>query len=173
MYLCAFDPAETSRDEDDFSSPIAVQALRQGKVLLAWDCAVHIVDGPRERWARVVVHARSGQLLYIERESGSIGGGHPPKVAAPFRWDWGVGPTEVLARGSAWSTPSGDVENLAGAPPWVSSKWKPVILRRARLLVNAEFDVLTGLVRTLGTSRTTYGRPNESLRKVLRSAVGG
>ena len=169
MYLCAFDPSHTSTKESDFSSAIAVQALRQGKVLLAWDCEVHITDGPRERWARVVIHARSGQLLYIERENGSIGGGKPPKAAVPFRWDWGVGPVEVLASGKAWSTAAGDIEN-AKPPKTPGKAWVPIVLRRARVLVQAEFDPQSGLVRTRGTARTTYGGPNRSLLDKLRLA---
>jgi hypothetical protein len=172
MYLCAFDPAATSRDENDFSSPIAVQALRQGKVLLAWDCMAHLTDGQQnEKWIRVVVHAHSGQLLFIERRGGSFGSDHAAKATAPFRWDWGVGPTEVLAHGSAWSTPSGDVGNVEAPPKAQAARWKPVILRRARLLVSAEFDPVSSLVRTRGATHPAYGRPNDRLLRILRSAV--
>ncbi|MCB8931985.1 MAG: hypothetical protein M9921_01960 [Fimbriimonadaceae bacterium] len=173
MYLCAFDPAATSRDESDFSSPIAVQALRQGKVLLAWDCMAHLTDGQQnEKWIRVVVHAHSGQLLFIEKEGGSFGSGHDAKATAPVRWDWGVGPIEVLAHASAWSTPSGDIENVEGPPKAQSASWTPVILRRARLLVRAEFDPVSGKVRTNAGVRPVYGMPNKHLLGILRSAVG-
>lgn len=77
----------------------------------------------------------------------------------------------MLAHGLAWSTPSGDIGNAEAPAKAQAARWTPVILRRARLLVNAEFDPVAGLVRTRGAARPAYGKPNVPLLGVLRSAV--
>lgn len=110
-----------------------------------------------------VVDAISGRLLVVEEPDPGFGAG--PIRLRTFGWDLGPGPIAVTVGGKTHELSHADVLKVQQASP--NEPGVPVLLQRARLILNALYYPKANLLSVGEGKLRSFGRPDEELKKAL------
>lgn len=168
LRLIIWRPTEASADSFSTLTSQEIDAGKQGHGRLAYWAYYHDLasrgtpGGPRAY--DVFLDASTGRMLKIEPvETG--GGGSASSGKAGLSLDFPEGPMSVLVKGK-WVKVRASIQ-ASGIKGAVSESAKPVTLGIGRAYIRATFDPESGLLHVRRGGSIIYGRPSESLRRVL------
>ncbi|BBO24209.1 MAG: hypothetical protein AMXMBFR19_07290 [Chthonomonadaceae bacterium] len=168
LRLRAVLPFDTDYLYEDF--PFDRRAYeREWRTILAYDVALeeesqppYFFSGRKPSW-RVIVDAITGKLLAVAPPGRSIGASR--KKPVPFGWDLGPGPLTITLGGKTYELSSADVLKVQQGSP--NEPGVPVLLQRARLILNALYYPKANLLSVGEGKLRSFGRPDEELKKAL------
>ncbi|MCW5943167.1 MAG: hypothetical protein KIS66_13110 [Fimbriimonadaceae bacterium] len=172
LELCIVRPVQKTRGLEEWLNPsqLALGAADRGILVyegLYGDATSREALGKPYHLYEVWIDPDSGRPLALRHMVPFGGGGSAPP--GPFAWN--LGPAPILLSDGAWSrTVSGSVD-LVPPPPSFRADRK-LGLTVARLSLRAEYDARQGLLRTKVGKGYRYGRPSETVAKMLRTDKG-
>ncbi len=110
--------------------------------------------------------ARTGRLLALEAFEGPWAGLSLEDQLRPFGWDLGPGPIAVTIGGKTHELSHADVLKVQQASP--SEAGVPVLLQRARLILNALYYPKANLLSVGEGKLRSFGRPSSDLEAFLK-----
>lgn len=122
----------------------------------------HPGSGFRPGWY-IRVDAITGKLLVVEKTGTGFGASTFKPVS--FGWDLGPGPIAVTMGGKTHELSHADVLKVQKGSP--SEPGVPVLLQRARLILNALYYPKANLLSVGKGKLRSFGRPDEELKKAL------
>ncbi len=144
------------------------QMGRENKALLAyWAYFLAEPLSPHEPGPafEAFLDARTGRLLAINAFEGPWAGEPGGAVPRPFGWDLGPGPLTITLGGKTYELSSADVLKVQQGSP--NEPGVPVLLQRARLILNALYYPKAILLSVGEGKLRSFGRPDEELKKAL------
>ncbi|KAA0232120.1 MAG: hypothetical protein EDM74_13795 [Armatimonadetes bacterium] len=122
----------------------------------------HPGSGFRPGWY-IRVDAITGKLLVVEKISSGFGASTSKPV--PFGWDLGPGPIAVTVGGKTHELSHADVLKVQTGSP--NEAGVPVLLQRARLILNALYYPKANLLSVGEGKLRSFGRPDDEMKKAL------
>ncbi|MCK6631787.1 MAG: hypothetical protein L6Q31_05365 [Fimbriimonadaceae bacterium] len=143
---------------------------REFKTVLVYDvyyedanARPHPGSGFRPGWY-IRVDAITGKLLVVEKISSGFGASTSKPV--PFGWDLGPGPIAATMGGKTYELSHADVLKVQTGSP--NEPGVPVLLQRARLILNALYYPRANLLSVGDGKLRSFGRPSSELEAVLK-----
>ncbi|WKZ80407.1 MAG: hypothetical protein QY327_00640 [Fimbriimonadaceae bacterium] len=143
---------------------------REFKTVLVYDvyyedanARPHPGSGFRPGWY-IRIDAMTGKLLVVEKISSGFGASTSKPV--PFGWDLGPGPIAATVGGKTHELSHADVLKVQQASP--NEAGVPVLLQRARLILNALYYPKANLLSVGEGKLRSFGRPSSDLEAVLK-----
>ncbi|NOG39625.1 MAG: hypothetical protein HND43_09570 [Armatimonadetes bacterium] len=122
----------------------------------------HPGSGFRPGWY-IRVDAITGKLLVVEKTGTGFGASTSKPV--PFGWDLGPGPIAATMEGKTHELSHADVLKVQTGSP--NEPGVPVLLQRARLILNALYYPQANLLSVGEGKLRSFGRPDDELKKAL------
>lgn len=119
-------------------------------------------DGPIESY----VDALNGQIVYVERRDIGYGGKGPGKQAIVMPFIWNIGPqamTAFFGKASKKIT----IAEVSLSTKSFQGEGKPVHLSFGKVIILAQFDPKSGLLRHGAGKAARFGKPNSTMAKAL------
>ncbi|WKZ80406.1 MAG: hypothetical protein QY327_00635 [Fimbriimonadaceae bacterium] len=123
----------------------------------------HPGSGFRPGWY-IRVDAITGKLLVVEKTGTGFGASTSKPV--PFGWDLGPGPIAATMGGKSHGLSNADVLKVQTGSP--NEPGVPVLLQRARLILNALYYPKANLLSVGEGKLRSFGRPSSDLEAFLK-----
>ncbi len=120
-------------------------------------------DGPIESY----VDALNGQIVHVERSDIGYGGGKNPGRPAKFSpFIWNIGPEEMTVN---YGTANRKIAKASVelSPKSFQAVGKPIHLSFGKVIMPAQFDPKTGLLKHSVGKSARFGKPNPAMAKAL------